>query len=396
MAAFLLLAATTPSGQTQQCATTKPSFAKLFTYEDMGSYQKVTSKQCTEEPPYILYPRGQTAPDLGPGYKYFGVPLEKVAVTQSVTLTFLEMLGVRDKIVVASEYASSACVAKKVADGDALAMIQHRNDETAHAALMANGEIDAIFSDPWYTKSWYHAPSASKVVCEASTYEESPLGNGEWIKVCLCTQHALAHLLARALCASSANHLPPHVIPTSQFFGYLFDKKEEADAAYCGTVSRYECSSYVAHHGATVAYSFVPKLPKVVFASYRRGTHSLHVPPYKGQFVHDAGGTFPDLSAFDRFKKMHWTNTQVSSFQFTGGNVPDGGDNLTQFHAALQLADVIIDETYPYGQTLKTIADAYMLPSLKVGQTFMANHEDPAIGTAGWSLVSHGIGEKLF
>ena len=36
MAAFLLLAV---SGQTQQCATTQPSFAKLFTYEDMGSYQ---------------------------------------------------------------------------------------------------------------------------------------------------------------------------------------------------------------------------------------------------------------------------------------------------------------------------------------------------------------------
>jgi len=137
-------------------------------------------------------------------------------------------------------------------------------------------------------------------------------------------------------------------------------------------------------------------LPKVVFASYRWGKHSLHVPPYKGQFVHDAGGTFPDLSAFDRFKKMHWTNTQVSAFEFTGGSVPDGGDNLTQFHAALQLADVIIDESYPYGQTLKTIADGYMLPALKVGQTFMANHEDPAVGTAGWSLVSHGIGEKLF
>ena len=137
-------------------------------------------------------------------------------------------------------------------------------------------------------------------------------------------------------------------------------------------------------------------MPKVVFASYRWGKHSLHVPPYKGQFVHDAGGTFPDLSAFDRFKKMHWTNTQVSAFEFTGGSVPDGGDNLTQFHAALQLADVIIDESYPYGQTLKTIADGYMLPALKVGQTFMANHEDPAVGTAGWSLVSHGIGEKLF
>ena len=52
----------------------------------------------------------------------------------------------RDKIVVASEYTSSACVAKKVADGDCQAMVQHRDDETAHAALMANGELDAIFS----------------------------------------------------------------------------------------------------------------------------------------------------------------------------------------------------------------------------------------------------------
>ena len=184
MAALLLLAGTASSGQTQQCATTAPSFAKLFTYEDMGSYQRVTSTQCADEPPYILYPRGQAAPDLGPDYKYFGTPLEKVAVTQSVTITFLEMLGVRDKIIVASEYTSSACVAKKVADGDCQAMVQHRDDETAHAALMANGELDAIFSDPWYTGSWHHAPFAPKVVCEASTYEETPLGNGEWIKVC--------------------------------------------------------------------------------------------------------------------------------------------------------------------------------------------------------------------
>ena len=209
MAAFLLLAV---SGQTQQCATTQPSFAKLFTYEDMGSYQKVTSKQCTGEPPYILYPRGQTAPNLGPDFKYFGVPLEKVAVTQSVTLTFLEMLGVRDKIIVASEYASSACIAKKVADGDAQAMVQHRNDEAAHAALMANSELDAIFSDPWYTGSWNHAPSASKVVCEASTYEETPLGNGEWIKVYEPGPHAP--------CSSLCDCARPHVTSPAPLYAF--------------------------------------------------------------------------------------------------------------------------------------------------------------------------------
>ena len=223
--------------------------------------------------------------------------------------------------------------------------------------------------------------------------------------------HNLRSLASRRLSAHhstarSARPLAMHTHPsalsilsssdTLQFFGYLFDKKEEADAAYCGTVSRYSCNSLVAKHEATVAYSYVPQLPKVLFASYRRGKHSLHVPPYKSQFVHDAGGVFPDLSAFKRFKKMHWTGTQVSAFEFTGGNVPDGGDNLTQFHAALQLADVIIDETYPYGQTLSTIAAGYKLPALTVGQTFLTAGDDPAVGSAGWALVSHGIGEKLF
>ena len=93
--------------------------------------------------------------------------------------------------------------------------------------------------------------------------------------------------LHRALCTPMHTHPSSSCIVTSpvQFFGYLFDKKEEADAAYCGTVSRYSCNSLVAKHEATVAYSYVPQLPKVLFASYRRGKHSLHVPPYKSQFV---------------------------------------------------------------------------------------------------------------
>eukprot|EP00966_Prymnesium_polylepis_P301734 6971245-Prymnesium_polylepis.1 len=34
--------------------------------------------------------------------------------------------------------------------------------------------------------------------------------------------------------------------------------------------------------------------------------------------------------------------------------------------------------------------------SLIVGQTFLASVDDPAQGSAGWALVSHGVGEKLF
>ena len=54
MLVALLVAAT---GQATPCASTAPNTAKLFTYEDFGSYQRVNSTQCGES--YILYPRAR-------------------------------------------------------------------------------------------------------------------------------------------------------------------------------------------------------------------------------------------------------------------------------------------------------------------------------------------------
>ena len=45
----------------QQCASLKPTFAKLFTYEDFGTYQRVNSTQCQTS--YILYPRERRRDD---------------------------------------------------------------------------------------------------------------------------------------------------------------------------------------------------------------------------------------------------------------------------------------------------------------------------------------------
>ena len=345
---FMLLAAAS-SAQVLPCDAIGNTAAKLFTYEDFGSYQRVNSTQCGKS--YILFPRGEHAPDLGTGYQYFGVPLMQVAVTQTVTNTFLEAIGVRDKISVASPYTTASCIAKKVQDGEAEAYIQDSNS-AAHVAQMGNVELDAIFSDPWYTGNWAHASSADKVICEASTYEVDPLGSAEWVK----------------------------------FFGYLFGKSTEAETAYCATRSRYTCNSLVADHMKIGSH----QVPKVLFTSLGwDGQFSIQMPPYKDKFVKDAGAVYPDLTAFEAFKQMHWTGTQVSGFKFPAVNVTD-------FHAALQLADVLIDETYPHGQTLGTIADAYQLPKLTVGQTFMTGGDDPGIGSTGWALVSHGVGEKLF
>lgn len=351
MSVFFLLAAIAPGAQVHQCRTAAPATAKLFTYEDMGSYQKVTSTSCGET--YILYPRGQAQPALGSSYKYFGVPLNKVAVTESVPNTFLEQLGVRDKIVVASQYSSSACISKKVADGSAEAYVSHSSDADAHALQMSDSSVDAIFSSPWYTSSWAHTASVSKLICESSTEELSPLGSAEWVK----------------------------------FFGYLFGKTTEAHAAYCGTVSRYQCNSLVATNQNMGSY----QVPKVLFTSLGWGGnhYQIQMPPYKSQFVHDAGGVYPDLSAYEAFKVMHFSGTQVSRFEFPKAN-------MSLFHEVLQLADVLIDETTPQGLTLKDITEKYDLPALKVGQAFLASNDDPADNNMGWSLVSHGIAEKLF
>ena len=357
----------------QACGTTAPATARHFTFEDMGSYRRVNSTRCSQS--YILYNRGTPQPALGSSYKYFAVPLTNVAVTETVTNTFLETLGVRDAISVASNYTTSSCIKRKIEDGQAQMFVSHSSNPTAHAVQMGNAQVEAIFSSPYGTNNWNHAASASKIICEASTYELDPRGSAEWIK----------------------------------FFGYLFGKNTEAQAAYCGTNSRYSCGSIVAQNnnlGST-------RVPKVAFTSRSwNGAYSIQVlahahlptlspprspspahvcqmPPYKDQFVHDAGAVYPDLSHFDNFRVGTGPHGEASAFNFPAANV-------SQFHEALNLADILIDETYPHGQNLTSIASQYSLPGITIGQTFLVGGDDPASGSTGWALVSHGVGEKLF
>ena len=375
---FALLVAMTPLAQAatplnardsvvlDACNDPMPKVAELFTYEDKGSYIEVVSKMCGEknadgvytDTKYILYKRGETKPDLGSGYKYFAVPLQKVAVTQTVTNTFLERLNVRDKIAIASKYSTSACLTKRVADGDEYEYVAHSEATAeAHATQMSDSLIDAIFSDPWKTSAWKegHAASFGKVICEASTYEKSPLGSAEWIK----------------------------------FFGYLFDV-DPADA-YCGTTSIYQCQSLTAVKKNNRNPADVPK---VLFASKDgQGDFSIQTPAYKTKFASDAGGAYPDMSAFSAFQQTAQGTGAISGYKFPAAHKSD-------FHAALRMADVLIDETYPHGKTLKDIIDEYSLPPVMIGQAWITSGDDPA-GEAsrdntGWALVSHGIGEKLY
>ena len=286
------------------CSTPAPSVAKLFTYEDKGSYKKITSTRCGQS--YILYPRdGKKPENLGPDFKYFAVPLNKVAVTHKGTNTFLEALNVRKKIVVASGETTSACLAKEIADGAVKAFV----DESQ----ITDSTIDAIFAQPGQVSTWTsNTDLSNRIICDASGDEESPLASAEWIK----------------------------------FFGFFFDV-DSTD--YCDTWSRYKCNSLEANKKTTA--------PKVVFASKDADTFLIHMPPSTNQAVIDAGAAYPDLSTFNEFKK-------TDRFIFPAAK-------KTKFHAALRLADVLIDKSLPHKQTQKEIADLYSLAPVMIGQVII-------------------------
>ena len=67
-----------------QCGLKGPTTATQFTYEDLGNnVMKITTAADHCNKKYILYPRAESPPDLGAEYSYFGVPLQKVAMTET-------------------------------------------------------------------------------------------------------------------------------------------------------------------------------------------------------------------------------------------------------------------------------------------------------------------------
>jgi hypothetical protein len=275
---LMLMTAIGAHGSATVCSSPGPIVSTLFTYEDFGSYQIVTSTYCGES--YVLYPKASSPPDLGRGFKYFGVPLESVVLTQTPPVAFIETIGARSAIAVASEYTTSACLAQLVEDGS----VETYSSETSYGG----DEYDAIFTDPWSLSSWSDSSSTDKLICSADSYEEDPVGSAEWLK----------------------------------FYGFFFDAAPTATAAFCATSSRYACNSMAASSISTQSlsaeFNVKYQVPTAVFASYSSwsNTYLIEMVPYKNKFVMDAGATYPDLSAFAEFEEMHWSGLYTSGYSF--------------------------------------------------------------------------------
>ena len=88
---------------------------------------------------------------------------------------------------------------------------------------------------------------------------------------------------------------------------------------------------------------------------------SIQAVHFKDRFVHDAGAVYPSsLAAVEDFVQLHWSGDFSAGFK-----IPR--ENISQFHAALQGADILIDETYPHGQNLTLLVFAGVYGSPRLG-----------------------------
>ena len=159
-----------------------------------------------------------------------------------------------------------------------------------------------------------------------------------------------------------------------QFFALFYqttaqatDQTLNSESLFCKAEARYLCNSISASAisaqltrastaigAATAAY----QVPVVAFAMYYdysawggASGYKINMPAYKNVFVHDAGATLPDMTAYAAYASTSWAGA-FEGYAFTTAEV-------AEFHAAIATVDVIIDETYPNGQTYDSILTSY-------------------------------------
>jgi hypothetical protein len=324
----MLFAAPTAVTGTTTCASADPTKATGYTVVDEGTYKVLTVPSCSDKA-YVLYPRDTSPPDLGDtDYKYFGVPLQSIGVTQTIPLTFLENLGERTAVKFISSYSTSSC-AQKLVDTGAASIYDY--DDAARAA-----EVEAVIVSGVQSWDWSDADSMDKLICDKSSSEPTLLAGAEWIK----------------------------------FWGLFFDKATAAATSHCETEARYTCNSIAASSISaasshlTTSYAYQVRTAVFVsvnlWAEYFEGdgnseenyhdAFDISTAAYKVALVQDAGATYPDLSAFGDY---YVEASNVYRFLMSDATA------VAQFHAAIANVDVLVDEGSPHHRDWATLNTQY-------------------------------------
>ncbi|AWG23080.1 ABC transporter substrate-binding protein [Flavobacterium faecale] len=194
LCSFILLLFVQCKKEPSQVATSNPTLntvqyaSSLSIYKNEGySIIKVSTPwpNATQALTYILKEKQGTIPDSLQKYPLINVPLNKIVVTSTTIIPYLEILGVEDKLVgfPHTDYISSPKTR--------LLIDQNKIQDVGQNELLNTEQIIDLSPDLIVTFSMDdHNPtiknlekSGLKTLIQADWMEQSPLGKAEWIKL---------------------------------------------------------------------------------------------------------------------------------------------------------------------------------------------------------------------
>ncbi|CAI2173141.1 10498_t:CDS:2 [Funneliformis geosporum] len=221
--------------------------ASLFSIEYFNHYKLVTNKQTQEV--FGLYQCG-TVNDLPANVKPFPVSINSVAVTDTSSNAFLDMLGLRSviKVLGSADLISSPCIQYAKDNGDITIL---STNETLNAIELGN--VDLIFGAT-------DAAADKKSVSVSSSNDPGVLNRVEWIK----------------------------------FYSVFFNAESKANEVYGKIKSNYECFKNL------VGKNTLSNKPVVAWVAYEApsefnqntAAYKIADAMYKMQLTEDAGGVY--------------------------------------------------------------------------------------------------------
>jgi hypothetical protein len=267
------------------------------------TYFKVVQTHCGTHQPsgcvpqtYILRLCGGAEPTaynngtaLPTDSKHFTIPVSGVALPGSTPVTFLEMLGLRDKIkLVNPTYVHSPCVQEleESEQIDTQGSTWGTTDWADRAGTHA--EVEVVFTDSWSTGA---SGTDRDVVFDASS-DPGVLARAEWIK----------------------------------FVSVFFNEEERANV-YFGR----EQVAFNTIATSTAALADANTEKSCIWVSHYDGTYTLSFSTYKQELCVGAGLT-------------PWTDATA----LAAGSYAKYLTSDSELHAILKTIDVVIDETYHF------------------------------------------------
>jgi len=226
---------------------------EYFSVQYFNSYKVVKNVGTNET--FFLYMCGTPVPNVPLGAKSLQIPLHTIGNQETVILTFLELLGLRQNIrYMDVTYVTSPCTLKLAQLGQILYLEYPYGNTTLRQQEIAM--VDAVFGGSDYE------PTEPKVISQSASQDPGALRRAEWIG----------------------------------FVSLFFNLEKQATAIYSGIQTRYQCHSQQAIAlGVTKSVVWITYDPASPYND-NTTTWTLSNSAYKQQFVQDAGGISPQLS----------------------------------------------------------------------------------------------------